>query len=315
MILFLYGEEDYLTWQKVISLKKKYIDASLGTTNLVELDGISLDYKIFSRQVLTLPFLAKTRLVIVNNLFSNKKKKLLEQVADFLPQVPNTTVLVFYENKMPDKRLGFYKKLIKTAKCQEFKKMNEYRLKEWITDRMKECSIQDNLKNQIIIELLKSNNNLWKIDNEIEKIKLYLIDNNNVIIEDVKQLISYKMQDNIFLFLEYLASKDIQKAVTLLQDLFDLQVNELYILTMMVYEYRQLLIIREFTDNKNYMQITKLVGLNPYVVNKNLSLAKKYSMEELKKIYFKFLQMDEKIKSGQINSRLALDLLIVDICK
>ena len=81
MILFLYGEDTYRSKQKLDAIKSKYIDASLGDTNLSVMDIADkkdTDFTDITRTVLALPFLAKNRLVIIKNLLNGKKQKLQE---------------------------------------------------------------------------------------------------------------------------------------------------------------------------------------------------------------------------------------------
>lgn len=315
MILFLYGEENFLAYQKLLDIKKKYIDASLGTTNLVELDGMNLDYKTFARQVLTLPFLAKTRLVIINNLLSVKKKNLLEQITNFLAEVPKTTVLVFYEDKMPDKRSALYKKLVKIATCQEFKKFSLGQLENWVQKKINNIDKNVISERELVDLLVHSSEDMWRISNDIEKIRMFLYENKTATIDDVKLLVTCKLQDNIFVFLDFLAKQKMKESLTTLHDLLDLRVNELYILTMIVYQFRQLLMVCDLLSaGNNAMQVARISGINSYVVNKNLFLAKKYSNDRLKKIYLQLLKTDESIKAGKIDAKLALDLLVVNIC-
>src|SRR3990167_2787898 len=121
MILFFYGEDTYRMRQKLKALKEKFVSASLGDTNLAVLDGAAVTYDEFIRQILAMPFLSKSRLVIVENLLKNGKKDILEKVPEALPKVPKSTVLVFVEEGNPDKRTSIYKKLNRPGQTQEFK--------------------------------------------------------------------------------------------------------------------------------------------------------------------------------------------------
>ena len=106
MIIFFYGQDNYRLKKKIQALKEKFISASLGDTNLSVLDGASLTYDEFIRQVLAMPFLAKSRLVIVENIMKSKKKDTLERIPEALNKIPTSTVLVFVEEGNPDCRHG-----------------------------------------------------------------------------------------------------------------------------------------------------------------------------------------------------------------
>ncbi|KKQ74131.1 MAG: polymerase III subunit delta protein, partial [Berkelbacteria bacterium GW2011_GWB1_38_5] len=101
MILFFYGEDNYRLNQKIKALKAKFISASLGDTNLSILDGKSVTYDEIVRQILAMPFLSRTRLVIIENLLTAKRSDIQEKVAEFLKKIPSSTVLVFAEGGKP----------------------------------------------------------------------------------------------------------------------------------------------------------------------------------------------------------------------
>src|SRR3990167_63070 len=132
MILFFFGQDNYRLKQKVKALKDKFISASLGDTNLSVLDGATLTYDNFIRQILAMPFLSKSRLVIIENIIKTGKKEILEKIPDALAKVPASTVLVFVEESNPDKRTSLYKKLNKPGISQEFKLLDDTQLYRWI---------------------------------------------------------------------------------------------------------------------------------------------------------------------------------------
>jgi DNA polymerase-3 subunit delta len=53
--------------------------------------------------------------------------------------------------------------------------------------------------------------------------------------------------------------------------------------------------------------------MHPFVVEKTLFQARKFQLEELKKIYQKIFQVDLDIKTGKVDPETALDLLIAEI--
>ena len=53
--------------------------------------------------------------------------------------------------------------------------------------------------------------------------------------------------------------------------------------------------------------------LHPYIIKKASWQARKFSFEDLKKIYQKIFQADLGIKTGKIEPETALDMLIAEI--
>ncbi len=370
MILFLFGEDTYRSHQKLAQIKARFIDASLGDTNLSVADCADkeLDYTQITRMVLAMPFLAKTRLVIIKNLLSDGKKKLQEQFIEFLPKIPETTVLVIYESEKVDRRTALFKKLNKPPssassyakatddkkasegkpQSQEFKLLEPYELKKWIMGEVELLGgLIDNMAVDKLIEYV--GNDLWRLSNEIRKLTTYChsefisesseipnsledtrdrqVRDDTIKSKDVELLVRARVTANVFDLIDAIGAKNIKRAQSELHKLLDSGMNELYIHTMVVYQFRNLLIIKDLLDEKTKSEklkaksynlnlkteILKQSGLHPFVAEKTMGQAKNYTMERLKEIYKTLLDYDVKMKTGQIEPKLALDLMVMDI--
>ena len=80
--------------------------------------------------------------------------------------------------------------------------------------------------------------------------------------------------------------------------------NALYLLSMIAYQFKTLLTIKENPRNS---------GLHPFVVQKTLYLCNQFTAEQLKKIYQNIFQADLDIKTGKIDPELALELLLFEV--
>lgn len=319
MILFLYGEDSYSSRQKLNGIKKKYIDASLGDTNLSVIDLTDKDWNFakIEQTIQAMPFLAKSRLVIIKNLLSAGGKKLQEKILEYLPKIPSSTNVIFYEDEKFDKRNALYKKLSKKSsaiKSQEFKPLSDYQLQDWIKREIvsRNATIEPRAIDQLILYV---GGDLWRMSNEIQKVTSYTL---QVTRNDVELLVRPKITANVFDLVDALGNKNLARAQAEKRKLLSSGEHELYVLTMIVYQFRNLLIVKDSaTCNKRHatnQEIAKETKLHPFVVQKTMAQCKNFTMPELKKIYQKLLDVDTKIKSGQIEPGLALDLLIVELC-
>jgi len=311
MILFFYGEDTYRSWRKIKELKEKYISASLGDTNLVVLNGKTVEYPEISRQVLAFPFLAKSRLVIIENLLKEGKKEVLEKVIDILNKVPASTVLVFTESGKPDKRISLFKKLSK-EKTQEFLLLDEIEVKSWIKKETEKRGAE--ITPEAIARLFKYvGNDLWRLSQEIDKLTIY---SRQVTGDNIELLVRPQIEANVFNLIDSVGAKNRDKSLRELHRLLDSGQNELYILSMIVYQFRNLLVVRDLVEQGvvSQWEIAKRAGLHPFVAGKTLAQAKNYTIDHLKTIYQLLLDFDFKIKTGQIEPKTALDLLVLKLC-
>lgn len=328
MILFIFGEDTYRSKQKLDSIKQKYIDASFGDTNLSIIDFADkkTDFTEINRMIMAQPFLAKKRLVVIKNLFKKSWKKLQEEVAIFLPKIPTSSVVLFYEKGIPDRRSKLFKTLNKPRVSQEFKPLNPAQLRSWIRKRLdKNLEINKIGLNvsQLVDLISKSGGDLWQISANIEKVSLYTGTNcENANREELEKLVTNQTEVGIFSLIDALGQKNAKLAISTLHNLLEEDKNVLYIFTMIVYGFRNLLVIKDLairqTENmpqyKLFANISKEAKINPYVVRKTLQSCSNFSLSELKKIYQLLFGTDIKIKTGRIDPVLALDLLVTKIC-
>ncbi len=313
MILFFYGEDTYRLNQKIKQLKEKFISASLGDTNLVIVDGETATFQEINRQITALPFLSKSRLVIVNNLFSAKEGT-LEKIIEFLPKVPETTVLLIAEEGNPDRRTSLYKKLNKPGISQEFKLLEPDQLRRWI---VRECETK-NVKCEAaaVIKLIEYvGPDLWRMSAEIAKLANY---DKNITSENIELMVQPQIQANIFELMDAVASKNQKKAVKELYKLYGEGAAVQYILSMIVMEFRNLLIVKDLGEkegNINPWVMAKKAGLHPFVAKKSLELCKRYELTTLKKNYRLLAVYDTNIKTGKIEPKVALELLILRLTR
>lgn len=313
MILFFYGDDSYRIHQQIKKLKEKFISASLGDTNLAEISGKTANYSEIVRQILAMPFLSKTRLVIIENILSEGKAEIKEKIQEILKKVPKSTILLFSETKI-DKRLGLYKKLMKSDKVQEFKLLDEDQLRRWIKNEVENRG--GIIESAAIIKLIEYvGNDLWRLNNEIDKLITY---KKEIEVSSIEQLVQSKIDKDIFQLIEAIGQKNLKKALKEAQALVTMGENELYILSMIVYGYRNLLILKDLserTKTTSSWDLAKASGLHPFVVQKTINQLNNFSMQELKNSYKTLLDYDSAIKTGKMESKTALTLLIVKLIR
>ena len=265
---------------------------------------------------------------------------------DFLKNIENLEdmkdIVIIYEDKAPDKRTKFFKALTKNVptaksrqsrglatksepsrihdpqqvevgtKCQEFNYLQPAMLKKWVVQEFGKNKAKINPD---ALDLLANfiGSDLWNMANEINKLSNY---KTGFIIkkEDVELLVKPNIENDIFKTIDALVSKDKRLALSLLHKHLDDGTVPLYLLSMISYQFRNLLIIKELQDaQKPYAFIIKKSGLHPFVAQKIYYLGLQFSMSKLKKIYQKIFQIDSDIKTGKIEAETALDLLLSEI--
>jgi len=344
MIYFVYGEDSYRAKRKLEEIIEGYKKIHKSGLNLIYIDAkepasakgfgeAKKDFKDFYSNLKITSMFAEKKLIILKNIFSDAKFQ-----EDFLENIKNLEdikdIIVIYEDGLADQRTKFFKALQKCAKCQEFNFLQPAMLKKWIVQEFeknppspppshkasdgqgKATEGQGKIRiNPDALDLLVGfvGNDLWQMSNEINKLSNYRI-GSVIRKEDVELLVKPNIENDIFKTIDALASKDKKQALFLLHKHLENGDSPLYLLSMISYQFRNLLSIKEMQDlQKPYAIIVKNSGLHPFVAQKSYYLGSQFSMEKLKKIYQKIFQVDSDIKTGKIEPELALDLLLTEI--
>ncbi len=305
MILFLYGEDTYRMKEKMKEIIERYKKVHKSGLNLKYFDNFE-DLKDGMNQI---SMFKEKKLAVINNPFSNIefKEKFLENCKDF---AKSEDIIVFYQEEEINKNDTLFKFLKKNAKCQEFSLLGGSKLKEWIKKEFGKYQAGIEPKSlEMLIEYI--GNDLWRMSNEIKKLVSYKKKVNS---EDVKLLVRPKIETAIFKTIDAISQKNKKLAINLIHKHIEKGDHPLYLLTMINYQFRNLLIIKDLIErHKPYSVILKKSGLHPFVVKKSYFQCQKFTFQELKKIFQKIFKVDLDIKTGRIKPEIALDMLIAEI--
>jgi len=301
MIFFYYGPDSFRAQQKIGAIKNKFkekVDPS--GQNIVQLDGETMGPDDFFQAVSVMGFLAEKKLIIIKNIFDNKKlKDWQDTLIKFLDKQTDSideNYIVFFQSSQPDSRLKLYKRLSKFKFSEEFPLLNSSQLKTWVKNQFTK-----NKKNISLpaLELLISyvGNNLWQMNQEINKLSNFASGDINE--EDIKNVVQAKIDENIFNLIDALGKKDKALALKLIEEKIDNGVNHQYILTMIIRQYRILIKAKALGDKaKNYFALMQVLKVPKFIAQKTYQQSQMYDMEQLKKIYKYLLYLDEKFKSS-----------------
>jgi DNA polymerase-3 subunit delta len=83
---------------------------------------------------------------------------------------------------------------------------------------------------------------------------------------------------------------------------------------MIVRQFRYLIQAREILDARgNKDDMARAVQIHPFVAEKAMQQASRFSIESLESIYHKLLRIDEGVKTSQLTLELAMDTLVVEL--
>ncbi|MDP2586212.1 MAG: DNA polymerase III subunit delta [Candidatus Komeilibacteria bacterium] len=316
MFIFLYGEDTYRSAEKLTQIKEKFkkeVDPS--GINVITFSADDFDLDKFSSAAGQTGFLVAKRMVIVKNLLLNKPaKNIAETLIERLEHLKKSdNVFVFWEGGAPDKRTSLFKLLAADKKLsQDFAALDNAGLNDWVKEYVKKNNGRINGRAIMLLTAFVGNS-LWQLKNELDK--LIAFKNGEEINEaDVKTFVIAKVSENIFNLTDAVAGGNPARGLKLMEEQLSAGLNEIYILTMLARQFRILTQLSSLAAKKySEAEIVKETKLHPFVVKKTLPLSKKFSLEKIKGIYQKLVEMDKKFKSTSLPPKALLDLFIMNI--
>ncbi len=319
MIIFLHGADSFRSRRMLIEMKQKFIkDVDPNSQSLSFLDGTTTTLKEISEKINTGSLFVKKRLVVIENIFKNKKTKLLVELTDFLKNFSTSddNIIIFIDGeiivknkvlKVDAKKLFTF--LSKQKYAQEFPALSNIQLLSFIK---KEAAIYEKEMSSIAASLLinLANSDLWIITNELKKLAFY--SSSKIITEkDVKELCHGAVNEDIFALTDALSAKNRNLALKLLEEQYAAGLSDEYLIAMLIRQFKILLQIRSALDiNSSQSEMASQLKLHPFIIKKGLSQARNFSAESLKNYLNQLINLDFSNKNGLSQIKTELMLLI-----
>jgi len=310
-------------------IDKFKIDRDPQGLNVTVLDCEKEEPGLIMEQILSMPFLAEKRMVVLENLLSaTKKGDLQEQILKRVEEknLPEDNVYVFWEGAHSTDAQGklkpktkvakeFYERLEKEKYAQEFPALVGTKLSAWIDTEIKE---KNGKISSHALQLLVQNTkgDIWLIHSLIEQLLAYK-GGEEIQTEDVNLFLEASADDNIFNLVDAIVAGQSKQVYKMIREQYRIGKDPHYVFSMILRQFRILLEMRDLFDREDNIGSNVMASkleLHPFVVKKSLPFIKKYNLQTLKNIYESLLDFDKKIKTGQGQPDLLLDLFVGKLC-
>jgi DNA polymerase-3 subunit delta len=318
----LHGDDELAISQYIAAILEKMGDPAMADLNTTRLDGRTASYQELEIAVSTLPFMGDRRLVIFSNplaYLNNSAAK--ERFLALIPGIPAAVALVLYENRFfwnkkdnKDKKFLWLAALPKEhgerVYLKEFPLPKGDKLIQRIHSLAKEAGGQiSSPAARLLASLTAENPRLAQ--QEIYKLLAYVNYQRAIEEEDVHALTADTGQGDIFAMVDAIGNRNGKLALQMLHRLLTEQ-DALSIYGMIIRQFRLLLLSREILDQggqlNDVMRELKIKYDN--VGKKFVQQARVFTMQDLERIYHRLLDLDVAIKTGELDSVLALDTFI-----
>ncbi len=305
------GDEAFLRLQAQKMLLEA-LGAEEGSMNFLTFEGAKTEPAVVIDACETLPFFADYRVVLVSD--SGWFAKSCEEMADYLPTIPETTVLIFNE-RTADKRVKSYKAMAKAGHIAECVMPQEPELVRWVGGILKENGWS--MKREawpLFYE--RTGADMSRMKNELDKLLAYTMESKEITPADVEAVCSRRLEDRVFEMLEAMARGDKDRMLFLYEELLLQKEAPQRILSLIGRQFLQMYGVRQLRGERmRDTDIAKQLGMRDFAVAKTARLAMAYPMERLKQLMEQAAEDDARSKSGRLDAQIAVETLLLEGCR
>ena len=304
-LYFLWGPEDYLREQFLLSLKKTCLPEGEDSFSFKRFNGPELDAHELQQAVDAMPFLTERSFVEVRNVDLNRAKE-PDAILKALSDIPDYCTVAFVQSAQfePDGRIKLVKGLRSSGKDMKFTQAAQNQLIDWVIRRF--AAAGKRIELEAIQRLIFISGDLMsRLIPEIEKVAAYA-KGEKVTAADVEAVANHIPEADIFDMTDYIARRQYNSAVSVLAELLADKNNEpIPILAMLGTQMRRLYIARLAIDrNLGNKYVMEAAGLKyDFLVTKLMQSARGFTLPQLRRAVELCAEADYKIKSSSLDDR------------
>jgi len=325
MILFLHGPDTYRVRQKLKEIQEQYRVMYPNAVHVWDFDCGEADLEEAKNALEVVSMFEQKKLLVFRNVFQDSvfQEFFTERKNQLTESKHHVVVLVETEEIKGKSTNKLYQWLKKNVKQQEFLLLLPAQLKLWIEQEFRQYNLKIAPRAQETLAR-SVGNNLWLLSGEVRKIAAWKKPASNAQVRvdfeeqvkevDVTLFVNAHTEADIFLTIDSIAQKNKKESLALLYRHLQKGDSPHYLFTMLVYQFRTILQIRDMVERKlSYETILRRTKLHPYVLKKGLRVAQNFSLQELKILYEKLFVLDTNLKRGRVEPEGVFDLFIAKL--
>lgn len=221
-------------------------------------------------------------------------------------QNPNPDNVLILVTDSIDKRKKIVTELL--ARCQVIE--GEYSPKDLIINNLEDYQMDSKAIN-LLIEYCQDKE---RIINELEKLKLYRADERIITEEDIKEIVSKNIDDNIFTLVDFIINDRKKEAFEIYNDLLLHGEQVANIISKLANKIRLIYQVKVFLkEGKSDLEISKLLKIHPYPIKLAREASYKYNEQLIINYLNKLADLDYNLKSGKSNPNIIFEIFIAEL--
>ncbi len=320
MIYLVYASQSASIKNRVKKITKEVLKNQIDEMNYVKFDALNTPIYEWLDECISIPLGYDEKVVVVENCNFLKKERgkvkkdvfegldLLEKY--LLSSDKSSTLIMTVTSLSIDKNNNLFKVIEQIGKVIEIPDMDA---SSWLSGVRKYCLENNklNIDDDAINELAnRTMMDVALLQNSVNKLALY---KDHITLEDVKLMVARPLDDESFLLFNYLIQDKKLEALALYKDLLVNNVEPVVLISMLANQFRLIhqviFLSKRGFDNE---LIAKELGIKPnrvFMLKKNSYLI---NHVDISKILNTLFELDNKIKSGQVDRFYVFELFLIN---
>lgn len=284
------GDDIFLIKHTIYNLKK-YLIKTFEEFNFIKLDAEKMKSDEIEVNLMTLPIDNPYRLIVI----TNPNNEVCKYINNFDFSNSSTVILAVGADKLS------------VGEIVDCTKLDRKDINNYVLNYLAKLKLS--IHEQALDYLIEAcSSNTAKISNELNKIVSYSIGENITVIDFnlVSNLVSYSNEYVIYMLTNAIDNKDYTKYQAIVNQMNKSQsASEIYSYLGKYFRRMQYISI-----DKNDDELTKILNIKPYAIKMARQSISKNGIKYYINLYQKYVNLDYKIKSGEISAKNALQELI-----
>lgn len=303
----LYSDDKAILNKEINDLKNKLTacDEAIIYYNINDVNAI-MD------EALTIGMFSSDKLIIIDSTSYLSEKKEIDDInilENYFEHFNPNSYLIFISNSDSiDSRKKIVKLISGSGEVKKIEASLDY-LSGYVKNYLDGYKISNT---DVSYFLSRCGNNIDNISNELDKLKLYKLDDKVITKDDITLLVEENTDDSIYDLVSSILKNDSKRAMRLYKGFKDDGVDANQILAIIASQIRLLFQVKRLYNNgKSNDEIAKILEFKSvYRVKYLLSDSYYYAEDDLIKYLSKLSNIDKEIKSGNGNGDVLLELFI-----
>ena len=308
-----YGEEEFLIQEALDLIIETVVEPGARDFNFNVLYCRDTSASDIVNLAQTLPFMSEMRLVIAKEIDAFKAAD-VEELTPYLKDPSPSTCLVLVSNQGRYDKKAVVSAVEAKGGVIRFYPLLDREIVGWIESRAQSAGVT--IQRDAAQYLWQTvGNDLQKIKNELEKVKIYLKDRTSITFDDVKTVVGDFREYSSFDLAAALGQKNREKAFSILSRLLQEGEAPVGLLGSIAWNFRRLLQAKAMeAAGIGSDEILKKLRVIFHQAGLFKEQMRQYTMAELQEAFSVMLEADRALKSSGLNGRLVLERMILRLC-